>query len=93
MYAYNFLQIINNIKLNGQLSGYYLKINQKSYNNLPNSAFRGWLSMESQPQNPEFMNNPEHFRPYRSNLLKWKVCQCKEFYEAYVAAGKVVFSE
>ena len=30
-----------------------LKIDQISYYNLPNSAFWGWLSMESQPQNPE----------------------------------------
>ena len=35
-----------------------LKINQKSYNDLPNSAFGGWLSVESQPQNPEFRNDP-----------------------------------
>ena len=33
------LQIINNFKLNGQLSLDELKINQRSYNNLPNSAF------------------------------------------------------
>ena len=37
--AYNLLQIINNIKLNGQLSWDELKINLRSYNNLPNSAF------------------------------------------------------
>ena len=40
-----------------------LKINQESYYNLPNSAFTGLLSMESQPQNPEFRNNPESFHP------------------------------
>ena len=40
-----------------------LKINQRSYNNLPNSAFWGWLSMESQPQNPEFRINLEHYLP------------------------------
>ena len=41
-----------------------LKINQKSYN-LPNSAFWGWPSVERQPQNPEFRNNPENFHPCR----------------------------
>ena len=40
-----------------------LNINQISYYNLPNSAFWGWLSMESQPQNPEFRINPENFHP------------------------------
>ena len=37
-----------------------LKTNQGSYYNLLNSAFWGWLSMESQPQNPEFRINPEN---------------------------------
>ena len=32
-----------------------LKINQRSYYDLSNSAFWGWLSVESQPQNPEFI--------------------------------------
>ena len=41
-----------------------LKINQRSYYNLPNLAFWGWLSMESQPQNPEFRINPENFHPW-----------------------------
>ena len=50
--------------LNGQLSTEELKINQRSYWNLPNSVFLGWLSVESQPQNPEFRNNPENFHPY-----------------------------
>ena len=40
-----------------------LKINQRSFYDLPNSAFWGWLSTESQPQNPEFRNNPENFHP------------------------------
>ena len=40
-----------------------LKTNQKSYNNLLNSAFWGWLSMESQPKNPEFRTNAENFHP------------------------------
>ena len=34
-----------------------LKINQRSYYNLLNSAFWGWHSMESLPQNAEFRNN------------------------------------
>ena len=57
------LQIINIFKLNGQLSFDELKINQRSYNNLPNSAFWGLLSFESQPQNREFRNNPVNFHP------------------------------
>ena len=40
-----------------------LKINQRSYCELPYSGFWGWLSKESQPQNPAFMNNPENFHP------------------------------
>ena len=56
-------QISNNFKVNGQLSLDELKINQKIYDNLPNSAFCGILSMESQPQNPEFRKNPENFHP------------------------------
>ena len=38
-------------------------INRKTYYNLPNSAIWGWLSIESQPQNPEFRNNHENFHP------------------------------
>ena len=38
----------------------YVFTNQRSYYNLPNSAFWGWLSMESQTQNPEFRINPEN---------------------------------
>ena len=38
-----------------------LIIKQRSYYDLPNSAFWGWLYVESQPQNPEFRNNPENF--------------------------------
>ena len=41
-----------------------LKINQISFYNLPNSAFWGWLSMESQHQNPEFRINTENFHPH-----------------------------
>ena len=44
-----------------------LKINQRSYYDLSNSAFWGWLSVESQPQNPEFRNNPENFHPSESH--------------------------
>ena len=42
-------------------------INQRTYYNLPNSVFWCWLSMESQPQNPEFRNNPENFHPCIQN--------------------------
>ena len=38
---------------NGQIPLDKLKLNQKSYYYLQNSAFWDWLSMESQPQNPE----------------------------------------
>ena len=40
-------QIIKNSKFNGQIPLDKLKLNQKSYYNLQNSAFWGWLSMES----------------------------------------------
>ena len=43
------------------------KYNLRTYYNLPNSAFWGWLSLESQPQNPEFRNNPENLLPCRSH--------------------------
>ena len=39
------------------------KTNQRIYYEIPNSAFWGWLSMESQPQNPEFRITPENFHP------------------------------
>ena len=39
-------------------------LNQMKLYNLSNSAFWGWLSMESQPQNPEFRINPENFHPF-----------------------------
>ena len=54
---------IHNYKLNGKLYLNKLKKNQRSYTNLPNSAFWGCLSTESQPQNPEFRNSPENFLP------------------------------
>ena len=43
--------------LNGQLSLDRLTIYRRTYYNPPNSAFWGWLSVESQPQNPEIRNN------------------------------------
>ena len=57
------LQNIKNSKLNGQIPLDKLKLNQKSYYYLQNSEFWGWLSMESQPQNPEFRNKSENFHP------------------------------
>ena len=54
---------IHNFNFNGHLSLDRLYINRKTYFNLPNSAFWGWLSMESKPQNPGFRNNPESFHP------------------------------
>ena len=52
------LQRIHNFKFKWSLPLDELKIHQRSYQNLPNSAF--W---ESQPQNPEFRNNPDNFHP------------------------------
>ena len=49
---------------NGQLSLDRLSINQRTNYNLTYSAFWGWLSTESQPQNPEFRNNYENFHPW-----------------------------
>ena len=50
--------------LNGYLCLDYLKTSQRCYYNLPNSAFWGWLSMESLPQNPGFRINPDMFHPW-----------------------------
>ena len=36
----------------------------RGFYNMPSSAFWGCLSMESQPQNPEFRINPENFHPW-----------------------------
>ena len=47
--------------LNLQLGSGRLFINKKTYYNSSNSAFLGGLSMESQPQNPDYRNNPETF--------------------------------
>ena len=54
----------------------HLKTNQRSYYKLFNSAFWGWLSTESQSQNPEFRINPENFHQcstlfaFQQNLYK-----------------------
>ena len=53
-----------------------LKINQRSYYNLPNSAFWGWLSMESQPQNPEFRINPENVHPWETEEFQIEKIHC-----------------
>ena len=58
---------ILNFNFNGQLFLDRLYINRKTYYNLPNSGFWGWFSMESQPQNPDFRNNPENFHPWISH--------------------------
>ena len=60
------------------MSLYRLKINKRSYYDLPNSAFWGWLSMESWPQNLEFRNEPETFHPCvwqypEIDRFSWKV--------------------
>ena len=54
---------LNTQNFNGQFSLNRLYINRKTYYYLPKSAFWVWLSMESQPQNPEFRNNPENLHP------------------------------
>ena len=59
-YVYKNLTISN---LFAQLPVDTLKINQRSYFNLPHSVLWGWLSMESLPQNPEFRNNSKIFHP------------------------------
>ena len=69
------LQNIKNSKLNGQIALDKLKLYQKSYYYLQISAFWGWLSMESQPQNPEFRNNPENFHPcYMDQHTTYYIC-------------------
>ena len=57
---YNFMILSWNYS---QLSFDYLRMHQRNYYNLPNSVFWGRLSMENQPKNPEFKNNPEKFHP------------------------------
>ena len=64
------LQNIKNSKSNGQIPLDKLKLNQKSYYYLQNSAFWCWLSMKSQLQNPKFMNNPENFHPCKGAGLQ-----------------------
>ena len=61
------------VSLNGQLSLDRQKINQRSDYDLPNSAFWGWLSVESQPQNPEFRNN--HLRSIDESP-SWHATDC-----------------
>ena len=58
------LQKITISIFNGQLLSDKLILLQRSCYNLPNSVFWGWLSLESQPQNPEFRINPENFHPW-----------------------------
>ena len=45
-----------------------LNTRQRSYHNLPNSGFWGWLSVESQHLNPEFRKNPENFHSNNQDL-------------------------
>ena len=88
------LKIIKNSKFNGQIPSDKLKLYQKSYYYLQNSAFWGWLSiqmylipefrilrlsMESQPQNPEFRNNPENFHPCNPDLDIAQSCYGSRF--------------
>ena len=61
------------LSLNGQLSLDRLHMNRKIYYNSSNSPFWGWLSMESQPQNPEFRNNPENFHPCIKKQVIWAI--------------------
>ena len=56
------------VQLVNSLSIEKLKINERCYYNLLNSTFWDWLSIESQPQNPEFRNNAENFHPCPSLL-------------------------
>ena len=56
------LQNVNNVMFKWSID--VLKTNQRSYLSLPNSAFWGWFSIESQPQYPEFRNNRENFHPW-----------------------------
>ena len=72
------------LRFDCQLSLDKLKINQARYYYRPNSVFRGRLSMESQPQNPEFKNNPENFHlcdistcHYGTNKKKTQFCKHK----------------
>ena len=64
---------------NGPMSFDELKINQRSYYILPNSGFWGWLSLESQPQNPEnfhpwWVQAPRLLTIFHAQLsLAWKL--------------------
>ena len=59
------LQNNNNFTFKWSVVLTHTEIKQRSYYYLLNSGFWGWLSMESQPQNPEFRNNPENFHPWK----------------------------
>ena len=78
---------IHNFNFNGQLSFDRLYKNRKTYHYLPNSVFWGWLSMESQPQNPEFRNNPEF------EWKRWNIKIFENFISSYnqlKKSGKVI---
>ena len=47
--------------------------------NVPNSAFWGWLSMESQPQNPEFRNNLGNSHPCKYAIQNYKLTLQKKY--------------
>ena len=64
-----YLQNNSNFTLKWSVVLTHTEIDQRSYYSLLNSAFWGWLSMESQPQNPEFRNNPENFHPWKSTHM------------------------
>ena len=65
--------LLNSLK--SDLLTWRLNTSMDLYYNLPNSGFWGWLSVESQPQNPEFRNNPENFhsciRKVSQRMLLW----------------------
>ena len=60
------------------------KINQRSYYDLPNSAFWGCLSVESEPQNPEFRKNPKNFHPCKALehycCTGWTLTHCLQLF-------------
>ena len=64
----NTYPILTVILLKCQLSLDKLKTNLIRCTNLRNSVFLDSLSMESQPQNPEFRNNPEIFHLWQLQL-------------------------
>ena len=58
---------------NGQIPLDKLKLNQKSYYTCRIQHFEHQISMESQPQNPEFRSNPENFNQWTYYNAH---CQC-----------------